>query len=116
MAEGSVTNPAGLFVSAVRRGFTANEAKRTAREREKERFEEVQLTSRVYQPVVDLRSAEMSIDQALMQGDRGFAQAKLQALWDAGTNCQDIEDLLRLRSDWNFQCSNDAGVQDGRQT
>ncbi len=45
----------------------------------------------------------------------GFPQP-LQSLWDAGTNRQDIEDLLRLRSDWNFQCSNDAGVQDGRQT
>jgi hypothetical protein len=113
MAEGTVTNPAGLFVSAVRRGFTANQAKRTAREREQARSETVPLTASAYQPMVDLRSAEMTIDQALMQGDRGFARAKLQALWDMGASRQELEELLQLRSDWRFEYR-ESGVWDGQ--
>lgn len=116
MAEGTVTNPAGLFVSAVRRGFTANQAKRAARERGQAEFAALPPTTPIAPPVIDLQSAEMAIDQALMQGDRSFAWAKLQALWDAGSTDhqrQQLEALLHLRNDWGFECSR-LGVQDGR--
>lgn len=92
--RGNCRNPGGMFMAAMRKGFTANELKGTKK-----------------QPP-DLNTVALSIDRALMMDDRAFALLKLQDLWVEGW--QDyLEELCRLRKDWGFRV-NDEGVMDSR--
>jgi hypothetical protein len=103
---GKVKNPGGFFVAALRRGFTANAAKRQHRN-----------TPLLSPPPPsslppDLMSVELAIDQALLQGDRAWVFAKLQQLWLEGWHDQ-VEWLLSNRRDWAFAVTK-QGVTDDR--
>jgi len=88
-----------MFVAALRQGYTANEAKRQARDKPK-----------VPEPP-PLNQVAAAVDQALLCGDRGFALAKLQSLWDEGFHDL-LEELLYLfKRDWQFELTN-QGVRD----
>lgn len=87
-AQGTVRNPGGFFTAALRRGFTANQAKRVARDR----------GDRPPAPP-DRSQIEMACAQAHLRGDRGFIDHKLRDLCAAGW--QDLAiDLSRTYPDW----------------
>ncbi|WP_448603614.1 hypothetical protein [Thermoleptolyngbya sp.] len=105
-----VHNPGGLFMAALRSGYTANEAKRKARA-QATHPEAPPPPSRPAQPQPpDLQSVELAIDQALLQSDRAYALARLEAIWADGWHDQ-IEELLILRKEWGFIVS-EEGVRD----
>jgi len=118
--RGTVRNPGGLFVAALRGSYTANEAKREARAKSthpeahaKSHPEAPPPPSRPTQPQPpDLQSVELAIDQALLQGDRAYALARLQAIWEDGWHDQ-LEELLILRKTWRFIVT-EEGVRDGK--
>jgi len=98
-AQGTVRNPGGFLNAALRGNFTANAAKRQAREHPK-----------ITEPP-PLNQVAAAVDQALLCGDRGFALAKLQSLWDEGYHDL-LEELLYLfKRDWQFELTN-QGVRD----
>jgi hypothetical protein len=84
-----IRNPGGFLRAALQRGFTANQAKREAR------------IQRQKQPP-DLVQVSVAIDQALANGDRDFALAKLQALWHEGWHEEMKELVAFFRTDWPF--------------
>lgn len=88
--QGSVRNPGGLFLAALRKAYTANRAKKHNREK------------RPHPP--NLTTVEIAIDQALMAGDRPFALAKLQQLWAEGWHSE-TEELCLIRKDWGFKAT-----------
>lgn len=92
--RGNCRNPGGMFMAAMRKGFTANELKGTKK-----------------QPP-DLNTVALAIDRALMMDDRAFALLKLQDLWTEGWQEQ-LEQLCYLRKDWGFQVTADGLVERG---
>lgn len=98
-AQGTVQNPGGFINAALKRNYTANGAKREAREKRKER-------------PPSLNQISMAVDQAITRGDRVYALSKLQALWSDGWEDQ-VEELCILRKrDWGFSIT-EQGVSDG---
>jgi hypothetical protein len=96
--KGTVRNPGGFFVAALRRGFTSNGAKRQARER----------GEAIKAP--DLSTVEMQIDHYLISEQRrDWALAKLQELYEKWE--EPITHLLSVRKDWGFLASAE-GVKD----
>jgi len=93
---GQVRNPCGFFISALRRGYTSNQAKKRQQKGE-------------VQPP-DLNQVEAAVDQAIFGGDRPFAQARLQQVWADGWS-DPLTDLLMLRRDWRFTLT-EQGVKD----
>jgi DNA-binding Lrp family transcriptional regulator len=88
--QGSVKNIGGLVVDAIRRGYTPNQ----------------------YRPPEppDPIHVSQTIDHALLAGDRSWALARLQQLWNDG--CQEeIRELCKIRRDWGFQVGS-GGVSD----
>lgn len=100
MQLGNVRNPQAMLVAALKRGFTANEAKRQVRD------DSPPPPAAPPDPI----TIAQSIDQALLQGDREFARSRLQQLWATGGR-QHVEELLSLRRDWRFKLSPN-GVED----
>lgn len=97
--QGMVRNPGGFIVAALRRNFTANQAKIKAR------------VHREQPQPPDLTQISLAVDIALTQhSDRGFALSKLQQLWSEGWHDQ-VEELLMLRRDWGFSLTQ-GGVSD----
>jgi hypothetical protein len=97
-AQGTIRNPGGFLNSALRRGFTANQAKKTAR-------------SQPVKPTPpDLTLVAIAIDQALRVGDLTFALAKLQTLWAEGWH-EELRELCYLRKDWGFRIT-DSGIEE----
>lgn len=88
-AKGTVRNPGGFLNAALRRNYTANDAKKEAREKRKER-------------PPSLNQIAMAVDQAILKGDRSFALAKLQALWSDGWQDEAEELCLSRKRDWGF--------------
>jgi hypothetical protein len=98
--KGTVRNPGGFLNAALKRNYTANDAKREAREKRKER-------------PPSLNEICVAIDQAIMRGDREFALDKLRQLWFEGWHDQ-VEELCILRKkDWGFSII-EEGVRDGK--
>lgn len=111
-----VRNPNGFFIAAVRRGFTANEAKRNRRERKKaiaetEAVHSSELPNAQADPLPlppkppkpDWIQFAIAIDQALLLQDYDFALGRLQQAWLEGWPHK-IEELVLLRKrDWPFQ-------------
>lgn len=110
--KGVVRNPGGLFVAALRGGYTANGAKRKARAKSTHPEAPPPPARPEQRQPPDLQSIELSIDQALLQGDRAYALARLQAIWDDGWHDQ-LEELLILRKTWRFIVT-EEGVSDGQ--
>lgn len=101
LEQGNLRNPGGFFNKALKDGYTANQAKAIARERQ---------TSNSPAPLA-LHTVEFAIDQALLNGDRSFALARLQELWQAGSR-ESVEQLCILRKrDWQFIVTNE-GIRD----
>ena len=105
MRQGKCKNPGAMFNKSLQRelhgqGFTANEAKRAAKN-----------GAVVKQP--SLNEASFTVGKALEQGDRTTALNYLQKLWDSG--CHDlVEHMLHLfKREWGFQLTVE-GVTDGR--
>lgn len=90
--RGNCRNPGGLFITAMQKGFTANELKGAKRS------------------LPDLKLVEMAIDRALLMGDRAFASLKLQDLWAEGWQSE-LEELCRLRNDWGFRVTSKGVVE-----
>jgi hypothetical protein len=117
--QGKVRNIGGLFIAALRGGYTANTAKRQARGQARGQSQE-DLVSVGPSPSAtgpppgppDWSAVELGIDQALMAGDRRFALTRLRQLWDVGWH-DSIEQLCLLRRDWGFEM-NESGVSDAR--
>ncbi|NJP11414.1 MAG: hypothetical protein HC866_19630 [Leptolyngbyaceae cyanobacterium RU_5_1] len=101
--KGNCRNPGGMLIAGLRRGFTANAAKRKARERQEPKPEPP-----------NIAQISIAIDHALLNDDRPFALWKLQELWSAGWHDQ-LEELLLLRKDWQFRLTT-QGVQDANAT
>lgn len=97
--KGTVRNPGGFIVAALRRHFTANQAKKQARVHRQGKS----------QPI-SLNQEEMQIDSYLMSDRRDWALTKLQSLWSEGWHDQ-VEELLQLRRDWGFAVT-EGGVID----
>lgn len=106
--QGIVRNPGGMFVAALKEGYTANQAKREARQRS----HPSPATSPPTKPPLDTLTVSKRVDLALMSGDRVAAISQLQRLWDEGW--QDaIEELCLLhKRDWHFTITA-QGVRDG---
>ncbi|MGI0488580.1 hypothetical protein ACN4EK_24485 [Pantanalinema rosaneae CENA516] len=127
-AKGIVHNPGGFLVAALRRKFTANQAKRQARQRGKQASvgsspQTEPLTNPAFSTTSDLSDlssspqssdclerepspdpirVSLAIDQALLNHDREFALNKLRSLWTAGWHSV-VEELLLLRQEWGFR-------------
>jgi AcrR family transcriptional regulator len=99
---GNVRNPGGMFVAALRRGFTSNVAKQEARGGGL-----TPIAKALTQPFIGW-GFEQTIDQALMNGDREFVLGRLQSLQAAG---EDLSDWLLLRKDWGFRIHG-AAIED----
>lgn len=104
-----VRNPNGFFVAAIRRGFTANEAKRNSRERKQESTApptDAAPSSPLPTkppPQPNWIQFSIAIDQALLVQDCDFALGRLQQAWLEGWPDK-IEELIVLRKrDWPFQ-------------
>ncbi|MBD2019231.1 helix-turn-helix domain-containing protein [Leptolyngbya sp. FACHB-36] len=102
---GTVRNPSGFLVAALRGNFTANEAKRQARNHP--------AGGQPPPEVPDLYTVAAAIDRALIAGDRPFALLKLNTLWAEGWQEQVQELCLLRKQDWGFTVST-RGVGDGR--
>ncbi|HEY9646851.1 MAG TPA: hypothetical protein V6C88_10795 [Chroococcidiopsis sp.] len=100
---GNVRNPGGMLVAALRRGYTANTAKQQARQPSPD--------NKPLSPP-DLVRVAMAIEQALRRGDRPFALAKLQGLWQDGWPDATRELCHVLHPDWGFVVSSSGGVKD----
>lgn len=96
---GTVRNPGGLLVAALREGYTSNEAKRKARG-----------SSTGSPPPPDWLRVEIAIDQALARGDRSYALPRLQSYWSDGYQDQ-VEAMVLLRREWQFTIT-PSGVED----
>lgn len=96
--QGRLRNPGGFLIAALRGSFTANQAKKQQRVRQ--------------QPSPpDMVQVSLAIDQALQAGDRAFALAKLQVLWQQGWQEQ-VEAVCILRKrDWDLVVTAE-GVRD----
>jgi len=92
-AKRTVRNPGGFFLAALRRSFTANGAKAEARQRR-------QADSPCFNQV------SVVVNQALQQGDRDFALARLQQLWTEGYQDLVEELCLAWKRDWQFIITN----------
>lgn len=99
-AKGTVKNSGGFLNAALRRNFTANQAKVEARVRRQE-------PARPQPPA--LNQVSIAVDIA-MQQHRDRAIEILQDLWERGWHDQ-VEELLTLRKDWRFSLT-DGGVKD----
>jgi len=97
-AQGTVQNPGGFINAALKRNYTANDAKREAREKRKER-------------PLSLNQISMAVDQAILKGDRSFALAKLQQLWFDGWHDEAEELCISRKRDWGFSITQE-GVSD----
>ena len=95
---GTVRNPGGFLLAALRRSFTANAAKVEARSNQ-----------RSHPPCLEATS--YAVDMAIVNGDRSFALHKIKQIWSEGWHDQ-IEELLMLRKDWGFSIT-EVGVSDG---
>jgi hypothetical protein len=95
---GTVRNPGGFFVAALRRGFTSNEGKKKAKQGK----------------APDLGQLEMQIDSYLLDGHRDWAEDKLQAVWSDGWESH-VRSMLKNRKDWGFAVS-DQGVKNDQST
>ena len=98
VSRGTVRNKGGLLVASLKRGYTANEAKRKAR------------TSREPPKAPDMMTVEIAIDQALLRGDRSYVLARLQQLWAEGWHIQ-LEETLSMRRDWQLNITTE-GIND----
>jgi len=99
-SKGTVKNPGGFLNAALRRNFTANQAKVEARHRHQEPDHP--------QPPA-LNQVSIAVDIAIEQHrDRGIEI--LQDLWQQGWHDQ-VEELLLLRQDWGFLLTQ-GGVRD----
>lgn len=90
--RGNCRNPGGLFITAMQKGFTANEFKGAKKS------------------PPDINTIALAIDRALLMDDRAFALLKLQDLWTEGWKDQ-LEELCHLRNDWGF-CITPNGVSE----
>ncbi|HEY9907891.1 MAG TPA: hypothetical protein V6D18_09855 [Thermosynechococcaceae cyanobacterium] len=104
--QGTVRNPGGFLTAALRRGFTANQAKAEAREKRQQSPPTREKAERA--PAINEISSQ--IDHYLAANQRDWAIAKLRSLWDNGWH-DFLEELLQLRSDWSFSVTSD-GVQE----
>lgn len=98
--KGEVYNTGGFINSALKRNFTANHAKKDAREKRQER-------------PPSLNEISIVIHEALRRDDREFALEKLQALWDEGHEDQVEELCIMFKRDWGFHLTH-RGVIDGQ--
>lgn len=98
--KGTVRNPGGFLIAALRRSFTANHAKREARERK-----------RPPDPP-SFNQVSAAVNEAIRRGDRAFALARLQQLWADGYHDLIEELCITWKRDWGFQLTNE-GVSDG---
>ncbi|NJR63349.1 MAG: hypothetical protein HC769_33975 [Cyanobacteria bacterium CRU_2_1] len=113
--KGNCRNPGGMLVAGLRRGFTANGAKRDARERREPTAKPETEVFGFPIPDPNFNQVAAAIDQALLRGDRGFALGKLQNLWVQGF-CDLVEELvITFKRDWQFRLTN-QGVQDAHAT
>jgi hypothetical protein len=124
--QGTVQNPGGFITAALRRGFTANQAKKDRRERSTSpsgarspsgpapSSPPTQTQSKPpIHPPLDTRSLFASVHQAVQQGDRQFALARLQHYWAEGWQ-EEVEDLcITFKRDWGFIITA-QGIRDGR--
>lgn len=91
-----VRNPGGFFVAALRRNFTANEAKRNARAKQTD------AAPRASPPqAFDAIASAQQIDTYLLNGRRDWAIAKLKHLQNDHPDA--ITELLSLRYDWQIR-------------
>ncbi|NJL57254.1 hypothetical protein HC928_20520 [bacterium] len=112
LAAGNARNPGGMLVDALRRGYTANAAKRSTRQNTHSESQSA-ANLEAPQPVQPStpptpvpqppNSVEISlaIDLALRDGDRPFALGKLQRLWLEGWHDL-VAELCKLRREWGF--------------
>lgn len=108
--QGTIRNPGGFLVSALRGNFTANYAKREAKAKQGVTRDSA-TSSPTRSTPLDIHTVARAVDWALQQGDRLFALHKLQHFWKEGWK-QEIEELCVLRKrDWHFQITV-AGVSD----
>jgi hypothetical protein len=101
-SHSTVQNPGGFLRSALVNKYTANRAKKDAREHRQ--------APTPHPPDEDREVA--AINQAINQGDRAFALAKLQALWNAGWHDQVEEWCITWKPYWGFIVT-ESGVVDG---
>jgi len=115
----TIRNPGGFFVTAVRRGFTANQEKRRHREEQQAiaAAETVHATAdsppdsqtEAQAKAVSMLKVEpdwtrfaLAIDQALLIDDPEFGLLRLQEAWTEGWQDR-VEELVMLRKrDWPF--------------
>ncbi|NJP12302.1 MAG: hypothetical protein HC866_24865 [Leptolyngbyaceae cyanobacterium RU_5_1] len=111
--KGNCRNPGGMLVAGLRRGFTANEAKREARKKEHQKPKEPHDPERFEFPLSppSFNQVAASINQAIFRSDRGFALYKLQTLWDQGFHDLVEELCITFKRDWQFHITN-QGVRD----
>jgi hypothetical protein len=125
-SKGTVRNPGGFITAALRRGFTANQAKKEHRERSHSSpgarshngpaasSPPTQTRSKPQtRPPLDINTLLASVFMAVQQGDRSFALAKLQHCWAEGWH-EEVEDLcITFKRDWGFIVTA-QGIRDGR--
>jgi hypothetical protein len=124
-SKGTVRNPGGFITAALRRGFTANQAKKEHRERSTSpsgarshsgpaaSSPPTQTYSKPSTRLpLDTRSLFASVHLAVQQGDRQFALARLQHYWFEGWQ-EEVEDLcVTFKRDWKFKITAE-GIVDG---
>jgi len=109
--QGTVRNPSGLLVAALRRGFTSNEEKKKARRRKGESQQE--LVSAAIPPP-DKHALEVAIDSALLRGDRDWALSRLRQVWADGWQDLAEEMILLRKRDWGFSITREGVMDDGK--
>jgi hypothetical protein len=129
-----IRNPGGFITAALRRGFTANQAKKEHRERSHSSpgsrstsspaapsSSELATSNPPTQtqpkpqtrPPLDTHALLSSIYMATLHGDRQFALDRLQHYWLEGWQ-EEVEDLcITFKRDWGFIITA-QGIQDGR--
>ncbi|MBD2462296.1 hypothetical protein H6G89_14705 [Oscillatoria sp. FACHB-1407] len=91
--QGTVRNPGGFFMAALKGNFTANTAKRNAKHK---RASPTPRDS----PPPDPIAVSQQIDTYLLNGRRDWAIAKLNQLYSNHPN--HITELLSIRNDWQI--------------
>ncbi|MDX2215255.1 MAG: hypothetical protein SFY66_18470 [Oculatellaceae cyanobacterium bins.114] len=94
--KGTVRNPGGFFVAAIKRNFTANEAKRNARDKHTTN------PFRASPPqAFDEIAISQQIDTYLIDGHKDWAIAKLKQLYESQPD--QTRELLSIRRDWKIK-------------
>jgi hypothetical protein len=109
ITAGNVRNPGGMLVDALRKGYTANSAKQTAKQKAQQGVQSAPPIAPA-SPSPNEVEISLAIDIALKNGDRTFALGKLQQLWAEGWHDL-VRDLCQIRREWGFRIGDRGPVE-----